>query len=153
MTAKTAIAAAISIAFTALLGACSSPMPSGSTEVALQGTTWQVQSALVQSSSAAAEMSPPQPPELRLEDGGKRYSGFTGCNRAMGSAQLDADKLQLQPGATTRMACTLDTEATEREFLAALPLVRRWQIQGRVLRLLGEDGQPVLVLRAAPGAK
>lgn len=132
------LAGALVLAMTACTTPGAQPAPP------LRGTAWQV---LPQQ---APEMSPPRPAGLRLDAATDRYSGFTGCNRITGGFELNGQRLRLQAGATTRMACTGDGDREEARFLQALPRVESWQWADGELRLLDAASQPVLRLRAAP---
>lgn len=128
--------------FGLLLGACGSPQSASPGDLPLRGTDWQVMPA------QAPEMSAPEPATLRLNAEDNNFSAFTGCNRMFGSLRLEGPLLELTQGGMTRMACPPPADAEERRFVAALPLVASWQIQGSELRLLNANGQPVLSLRA-----
>jgi heat shock protein HslJ len=69
-----------------------------------------------------------------------RVSGSGGCNRLMGSYQLDGDALTFGQMATTMMACPSGMD-TERTFLNTLSSVRKWKIAGQQLDLLDADGK------------
>jgi len=71
-----------------------------------------------------------------------RVAGSGGCNRLMGSYQLDGDSLTFGLIATTMMAC-LDSMDTERAFVNALKTVKKWKIIGQQLDLLDSDGKAV----------
>lgn len=74
-------------------------------------------------------------------DGGRLggFGGFGGCNALAGSYQVDGERLELGPVATTMMACPegMDTEAA---FTAALAQARSWQVVGEHLELYDTDG-------------
>jgi copper homeostasis protein (lipoprotein) len=69
-----------------------------------------------------------------------RVSGSDGCNRLMGSFELDGDKLRLSRLAGTMMACA-DGAAQERAFLDALGKVDAWQVRGSHLELFDTQRQ------------
>jgi len=69
-------------------------------------------------------------------------SGAGGCNRFVGSYQLNGDLLTFGQTAGTMMACAEETE-TEREFFTALRQVRKARVSGRQLELLDEADRPV----------
>lgn len=74
--------------------------------------------------------------QLRLEMGGHRLSGFTGCNRLNGRYALKGDGLTLSELSTTRMSCP---GAVEREgaYLKMLGDVTGWKLSGDRLLLYG----------------
>jgi len=75
-----------------------------------------------------------------LQSENQRVTGFSGCNRMMGSYVLDGAKIRFEQMAGTLMACVPDLEL-EREFLAMFALVARWEISGESLRLLDSQGK------------
>lgn len=81
------------------------------------------------------------------EDGTISSSG--GCNRVMGSAQIDGQDIAFGQLAATRMSCPPAVMAQERGFLAALSEARSWDhgAEGGTLRLLSGSGDELMVLR------
>lgn len=75
-----------------------------------------------------------------LHSDNQRVSGFSGCNRMMGSYVLDGDKIKFDQMGGTMMACVPDLEL-ERKFLALFPQATRWQITGETLRLMDAGGK------------
>ena len=69
-----------------------------------------------------------------------RVAGSTGCNRLMGEYHLDEHELSFDRLATTRMACPGEAGSLEHAFLATLNDVSGWQIDGKTLTLLDEQG-------------
>ncbi len=61
-------------------------------------------------------------------------SGSGGCNRLMGSYELNGDKLTFGQMAGTMMACPEGMD-TEKAFLEALKQVNKWKIVGQHLEL------------------
>jgi putative lipoprotein len=86
---------------------------------------------------------------LILSAQGGRVSGSGGCNRLAGSYETSGASLRFEGIASTRMACANGMEI-ESGFLAALEQVRRWNISGRELQLLGNDDKVLLRLMAQP---
>lgn len=74
-------------------------------------------------------------------------SGFSGCNRFMGSYTLNDSSLSFGALASTRMACGAAME-TEREFLDALGKVRHWAISSQRLNLSDEQGKVLIKMHA-----
>jgi copper homeostasis protein (lipoprotein) len=74
--------------------------------------------------------------QLKLETGGHRLSGFTGCNRLNGRYTVQGDSLTLTDLGTTRMACP-DTGEQERAYLQVLADVTGWELSGDRLLLTG----------------
>lgn len=69
-----------------------------------------------------------------------RVAGSTGCNRLMGEYHHDEQELGFGRLATTRMACPGEVATLERDFLATLNDVSSWQIEGKTLTLMDEQG-------------
>lgn len=76
-------------------------------------------------------------PFLMFEAESGRVGGFGGCNRFLGSYELDGDQLTFGRLAGTLMACREGMD-TERALHAALERTRRWRITGHHLSLLDE---------------
>ena len=68
---------------------------------------------------------------------GHKVQGSAGCNRMMGTYELDGNKLKFGPLATTRMACP--ALQTETAFLKALATTTRYEVSGSSLTLFGDD--------------
>ena len=85
---------------------------------------------------------PAQEPHFILHPDTRRVSGAGGCNRFIGSYQLDGDRLTFGQTAGTMMACRDEME-TEREFFTALSQVRKARISGQQLELLDAAARPV----------
>ncbi|TKD64239.1 META domain-containing protein [Cobetia marina] len=69
-----------------------------------------------------------------------RVAGSTGCNRLMGEYHHDEHELSFDRLATTRMAFPGEAGSLERAFLATLNEVSGWQIEGKTLTLMDEQG-------------
>lgn len=101
------------------------------------GTTWRLEWLAAGAAPARAT--------LRFDGG--RVAGSDGCNRLMGPATVDGERLALGPLAGTRMACP-EGGAEAAAFGAALAQVRGQRVQGELLTLTGADGAPLARLRA-----
>ncbi|TVU68876.1 META domain-containing protein [Cobetia crustatorum] len=77
---------------------------------------------------------------LHAPDASTQNSRVAGCNRLMGEYQHDERELSFDRLATTRMACPGEVGSLERDFLATLNEVSGWQIKGKTLTLLDEQG-------------
>ena len=71
-----------------------------------------------------------------------RVAGSGGCNRLMGSYELDGDALSFGQLATTMMACA-DGMQTEHAFLGVLENVSTWEVTGTQLTLKDSAGDDV----------
>jgi heat shock protein HslJ len=86
-----------------------------------------------------------------LFDGG-RVAGTSGCNRYTGSYTLQGDALTISPGvAATMMACPAPQMAVEQAYLAALPKVASFAVEGTTLTLRDAGGAALLVYEQISG--
>jgi heat shock protein HslJ len=83
-----------------------------------------------------------QPPHFILHPDTRRVSGAGGCNRFIGSYQLNGDQLSFGQTAGTMMACGEEMEI-EREWFTTLRQVRKARVSGRELELRDEADRPV----------
>jgi len=120
----------------ALVGCTALAQP---TTASLENTYWKLTELGGQSIAAGRR---PQEPHFILHPDTRRVSGAGGCNRFVGSYQLNGDLLTFGQTAGTMMACAEETE-TEREFFTALRQVRKARVSGRQLELLDEADRPV----------
>ncbi|MEZ5863632.1 MAG: META domain-containing protein [Geminicoccaceae bacterium] len=83
---------------------------------------------------------------LQVSSGGG-VSGFGGCNRYFGEAEIDGDKIRFGALGSTRMACPEAIMDQESRFFAALELVRFWRVEPTgLLHLLDKDGTTIIRL-------
>jgi copper homeostasis protein (lipoprotein) len=83
-------------------------------------------------------------PYMTLMHQGERVQGFAGCNRMMGSYELNGENLKFGRMASTRMACQNGMEL-ESAFMQALESTVKWKIAGEYLEL--SDLKGALVAR------
>jgi heat shock protein HslJ len=108
----------------------------GSDRHRLEGTRW----TLVELGELRVEPSESgRDPHLVLDPRERRLSGSGGCNRLLGSYDVDGDRLTFGPVATTMMACPEALMRRERAFLQALEATTAWRIDGETLELLAGD--------------
>ncbi len=74
-------------------------------------------------------------PHLKVDPTNNALSGFGGCNRLMGSVQLEGDRLSFPGLAGTKMYCQ-ETMALEDKFTAALRDTDSYKLDGGKLTLL-----------------
>lgn len=112
----------------------------GGTPVALLAGTWAVQRI------GEAEVAPKVRVTLTFGDGG-RVSGVAGCNNFTGKYVVTGEGLKMGPLAATRKMCGPELMAVERDVLAALNAVTRFDLaaDGSLTLLAGD--QPRLVVR------
>jgi len=79
-------------------------------------------------------------PHLLLREEGRRLTGWGGCNRLIGSYELQDQMIAFGGIAGTRMICP-DGDATEPAFLAALAETRQWKVLGQHLEFYDAEGQ------------
>lgn len=89
---------------------------------------------------------------LELNADTKRVAGSGGCNRLMGSYELDGSSLRFRQVATTMMACAGDAMPREQDFVKALGATTSFRIRGATLFLRAEDNT-VLARLTAQSAK
>jgi heat shock protein HslJ len=81
-------------------------------------------------------------------------AGESGCNSYTTTYKVDGSSLTIGPNiASTQKACDDAPMAVEAAYLAALPKVKEYSIEGTTLTLSGEDGKAVLTFDAVDGAK
>jgi putative lipoprotein len=85
---------------------------------------------------------------IKLNQKTQRVEGSGGCNRLMGSFQLEGRTLHFKEMGATMMACDGDVMNQERAFLAALNATESYRIHGTTLTLLGKDGKVLARLEA-----
>ncbi|MDQ8698899.1 META domain-containing protein [Hyphomicrobium sp. LHD-15] len=88
--------------------------------------------------------------KITIDSAGK-VSGSGGCNRLIGSVEVDGDKITFAPPATTRMMCPPAVMDQEGKFIDALQKARGFTLEEPFLRLLGEDrAELVRLIRSEP---
>lgn len=109
-------------------------------EERIEGGTW-----LVEDIQSRGVMDYLQTTLQVANDGG--VSGFGGCNRYFGDAEIDGDQIRFGALGSTRMACPEAVMDQESRFFAALELVRRWRVEPTgLLHLLDNDGDTIVRL-------
>ncbi len=113
----------------------------------LEGTYWVLQSLIDQQGESQVALSATQVDAI-FEQG--RVSGTDGCNRYSASFELDGNKLTIQPGMSTLMACPEPIMGQAQLYQAALASASSYRIDGDALEILNSDGKVVLVYKT-PG--
>jgi heat shock protein HslJ len=111
---------------------------------ALENTSWKLTGL---GNSSVSAPSPQREAYFLLDPANHRVSGSGGCNRLMGSYELNGDQLKFGPMAGTRMAC-LEGIDSEQAFLKSLAQVNRWKITGQSLELFDSDGKVLAQFKA-----
>ena len=109
---------------------------------ALQANVWRLQS--LPGKDAKALAAARQPLTMRFEAG--RVSGFSGCNRLVGSYTVENDTVTLSQLAGTMMACPEPEMALEGVFRAALGGPLRYSVAGDRLTLKPASGEPLVLV-------
>ena len=115
--------------------------------VRLDGTVWNLTGIEETDGDSVGIMGVPRKVEATLTIEGQRLLVRTGCNRGSADVLVSDDRLELEPLALTKMACTGVADEVERGVLRVLdgsPLP--WRISGTQLRL--ENGDHALVYDA-----
>ncbi|MBL0167733.1 MAG: META domain-containing protein [Propionivibrio sp.] len=129
-----------------LVGCCRIPSNANTpVPLAFEGPSWQLAARGTQGAGVGA--SEKRAVTARFEGG--RVSGFSGCNRFMGSYTIDRASVLIGPLAGTMMACPEPQMAIEKAFLGALTGTLRYAISGDQLTLTPAAGAP-LVFQAEP---
>jgi heat shock protein HslJ len=111
---------------------------------ALENTSWKLTSL---GNTSVSAPSPQREAYFLLDPANHRVSGSGGCNRLMGSYELNGDQLKFGPMADTRMACPEGMDS-EQAFLKSLAQVNRWKITGQSLELFDSDGKVLAQFKA-----
>lgn len=112
---------------------------------ALKNTYWRL--SLIESRLAERWPNQPEPHLVLHEDG--RLAGADGCNRVIGTYELDGPSLRFSRVGTTRMACAQGMEQAE-HFGRVLDEVNRYRIVGQYLEMLGPEDRVRLLFEAVP---
>ena len=124
-----------------LAGCCR--VPAGLAVATLEGFTWRLAALPGQAVPAGNGA-----PTARFEGG--RVSGFSGCNRFMGSYTVDRDRLTIGNLAGTMMACPEPAMALEKAFLSALSGGQAATLTGNRLSLAPAAGGAPLQFEPEP---
>ncbi|MFC0450664.1 META domain-containing protein [Rhodococcus jostii] len=111
------------------------------------GTTWTVTALISPDAVTTTAVLEQTAPQLLIARDGSA-SGFTGCNRMSGSADVQPSSITFGPWATTRMACPPDVMEVERAVLAALTGETSYSVHSDTMQVTNADGFG-LTLRAS----
>lgn len=102
----------------------------------LQNTYWKLTALNGKPISVANQQ---REPSLTLHSDHLRVAGSGGCNRLIGSYEVNGKELHFGKLAGTMMACPAGMD-TEKDFLDTLPRVARWRIVGEHLEFYDASG-------------
>jgi heat shock protein HslJ len=139
-----AVIASVTILSVALT-ACTSR--SAAPSFPLEGTYWMLQSYMNQNGDTQNVLADTQIDAI-FEEG--NVAGTDGCNRYTASYQINGNKLTIQPGISTLMACPEPIMQQAQDYQAALVSASTYRINGDMLEILDAQGKVVLVFKT-PG--
>jgi putative lipoprotein len=111
--------------------------------LSLQGVQWALVSGIDLETEDEASV-----PSATFDSGG--VSGRALCNSYASTYTVDGSALELEPVASTDLACRPPGDALEDEFFEALERVRRWAVEDEELVLMNGDGDELLRFEPAP---
>jgi copper homeostasis protein (lipoprotein) len=79
-------------------------------------------------------------PHMVLHGQDNRYAATVGCNRLIGSYDVEGERITFHSGATTTMACPPPLDERERLLGDVLAAARSWRIDGQHLLLFDAGG-------------
>jgi putative lipoprotein len=106
-----------------------------------------VQWTLAEVNGKAVENDAPQV-YIKLVEKTQRVEGSGGCNRLMGSYQVEGRTLHFKQTGTTMMACNGEVMDQERAFIGALDATESFRVHNTTLMLMGKDGKVLALLEA-----
>lgn len=82
-----------------------------------------------------------------------RITGSAGCNRYFAGYSTGGNRITVSDAGSTKMFCgkPVGVMVQESLFLTHLTSATAFRIEGTILTLLGESGQPLLVFRQGTG--
>lgn len=123
----------------------SRPSKLAAAKTALLHTTWRV----TEINGSRVVFRPGQKLDVSLVfSKGGQFSGMTGCNYLNGTYTLKKEQLNFASLAITRIACSSQLMAQEREYLGAIRKVSSYAISGNSLKLFNAEGGKLMELIA-----
>ena len=116
----------------------------GTATASLENTYWKLTLLGDKSIQIASRQ---QEPHFVLTSESHRVNGSGGCNRMMGSYELNGDQLTFSQMGSTMMACIEGME-TEKAFLDVLKQVNSWKVMGQQLELFDAAGNLLATFEA-----
>jgi heat shock protein HslJ len=121
------------------------PSPDRAPAKSLTGTHWTLTQL---NGQAITAQSGKNEAYIELTADTNRIAGSGGCNRIMGSYELEGSSLRFKQVASTMMACPGDAMPREQEFIKALNATASFRIRGAALLLRGKDDTVLARLEA-----
>ncbi|NTW83298.1 MAG: META domain-containing protein [Chlorobiaceae bacterium] len=144
------LAAVMLTVLTLFLSGCSAeqaslPLKPAAAKTALLHTTWRIS----EINGSKVVFRPGQKLDVSLVfSKGGQFSGTTGCNYLNGTYILKKDQLNFGSLAITRIACSPQLMAQEREYLGAIRKASSYAINANSLKLFSADGRKIMDLIA-----
>ncbi|MFC4602381.1 META domain-containing protein [Rhodococcus kronopolitis] len=105
----------------------------------LTDTVWVVDTLITPSAVTTSRALETSQPSLQIGADGA-VTGFTGCNRMTGTAEVAGETVTFGPLGVTRMACTEETAEIEQAVLAALSGETTATVDADRLRIMNAEG-------------
>lgn len=134
----------ISLTTLSLIVTACAPTPAASS-IPLEGTYWMLDSFLDEQGENQPVLTETMIDAI-FQDGS--VSGTDGCNRYNATYQLDGNKLSIQPGVSTLMACPEPIMSQAQAYMTALASADTYRITGETLELINAQGETVLTFQA-----
>ncbi len=125
------------------LTACASP--GAAPALPLEGTYWRL-SSFVDSQGERQSPLPSTSIDAVFSEG--KVSGSDSCNQYSAAYQLNGDRISIQPGITTLMACPEPIMEQAQGYMAALASASRYKITNDTLEIIDQSGNSVLTYTA-----
>ena len=134
--------------FLTILSACNSTNSGANSNATLDGITWTLVSLNGQSVLEGSEVT------AVFNQGESQMNGIAGCNNYFADYTADAGTLSIGTSGATRMICADPDGVMQQEaaFLAALPTITAYQIQGDILEMNNTAGESVLTFTVKGGS-
>ena len=117
----------------------------GAASIPLEGTFWVLQS---YSNQQGGEQTVIADTEINAKFQNGSVSGTDSCNQYSAPYQVSGDKITIQQGISTLMACPEPIMDQAQGFMAALTSVSSFKITGSTLELIDASGNTVLTFSA-----
>jgi heat shock protein HslJ len=89
--------------------------------------------------------------ELNLvieNDAAEGYRAMLGCNRMRGAVTVEGDSINISPGISAMIACSISLATLEQQFGETLEKATDFAISGETLVFTGAEGNPLVIFTA-----